>query len=69
MTENGSGRTIGQYSAKLEQGGSEASPTSSGSKKKAILFVPEGADVNNDLDIEVVALDAATFEVMGPRRC
>jgi hypothetical protein len=66
-----SGRSVGRYSVKLEGIGAKLeSPASMQSGKKAIMFVPEGVDVKNaDLDIEVVALDAATFEAMGPRRC
>jgi hypothetical protein len=66
MAESGSGRSVGRFSVKLDD---ETKPTPAG-KKKAIMFVPEGVDVKDaDLDIEVVALDAATFEAMGPRRC
>lgn len=54
------GKSLGMFKAKLKN--------PSDPKKKAFLFVPEGADVNDDLDVEVVALDAASFEVMGPRR-
>ncbi|MFG1282914.1 MULTISPECIES: hypothetical protein [Xanthobacter] len=67
--DNRSGQSIGQYSVKLEEDGGKSVSKQSGSKKKAIMFVPEGADVKDYLDIEVVALDAATFEAMGPRRC
>jgi hypothetical protein len=70
-TQDREGRKIGQYSLKL-QGREKPPEVSKGGpqSKKAIMFVPEGVNANDaDLDIEVVALDAATFEAMGPRHC
>jgi hypothetical protein len=42
-----------------------------GAKKsaKAVLFLPEGVDLNDSLDIEVVGLNAATMAAMAARRC
>jgi len=43
-----------------------------GSKRKdvkAVLFLPEGADLSDSLDIEVVGLNAATMAAMAARRC
>lgn len=65
-----SGRSMGKYSAKLEVAGSERVASGhKGSGKKVVMFVPEGVDVKDNLDIEVVALDPATFEAMAQRRC
>lgn len=35
----------------------------------AVLFLPEGSDLNDSLDIEVVSLNAATMAAMAARRC
>jgi hypothetical protein len=60
-----SGKSIRKFSsAKLQE-----SPAGK-DKGKAVLFVAEGTPVENkDLDIEVVAVDTATFEAMCMRRC
>jgi hypothetical protein len=66
------GTTLGKYSATLKEGTQAPSGLDNKitPKKKAILFVPEGLDIKGtDLDIEVVSLDMASFEAMGPRRC
>lgn len=38
-------------------------------KVKAVLFIPEGASIKDDLEIEVVGLSAATLGAMVARRC
>ena len=38
-------------------------------KAKAVLFLPDGSDLSDALDIEVVGLNAATMAAMAARRC
>ena len=38
-------------------------------RPKAVLFIPEDASLEDDLDIEVVGLSAAVLTAMASRRC
>jgi hypothetical protein len=68
--KNSSGRSIGRHSAKLTKRRRKAGGKGEKEEEKAFMFVRKGTHVvGNNLDLEVVALDPVTFEVMIPRRC